>query len=249
MKVNKEHEIGIASGLLLAHTKAVSDQQIDAQREFPSKNLIGKVDQGVANEDDFQTNAKNEGLQGVWNKISMTSNFSKDIVIENVFDAPVKEVREGGGHSSILKGLIGLVFSNCGGVDKGMEKVHLHLPSIVGVLKNSEAKFFDTVEYKRQQDKAGERRVTSIHDMIGITSKLLHYYVDKFLDELLGLVDFTMVHNSGSKQKCELGKTWKLSRRFEESSVCFMELTKIFVLSYVDLLLQFYFLVFTLRTR
>ena len=51
------------------------------------------------------------------NKMSMTSKFSKDVTLES------------------------------GAVDKGMECVHLQLPSIVDVLTNNNAAFSDVVEH------------------------------------------------------------------------------------------------------
>ncbi|GMN55732.1 hypothetical protein TIFTF001_024843 [Ficus carica] len=82
-----------------------------------------------------------------------------------------------------------------------------------------EAAFFDMVEHTLQKDKDFRRKVSVIHDLREMTSKVLHYYKGDFLDELPGLVDFTVVLNLGSKQKREVGKIKKLSRKFKASSV------------------------------
>ena len=50
-------------------------------------------------------------------------------------------------------------------------------------------------------------------------SKVLHYYKGDFLDELPGLVDFTVVLNLSSKQKHEAEKLKKLARTFKISFV------------------------------
>ncbi|CAL1353597.1 unnamed protein product [Linum trigynum] len=52
-----------------------------------------------------------------------------------------------------------------------------------------------------------------------MTSKVLHYYKGDFLDELPGLVDFTMVLNLSNRQKHEVKELKKLARKFKRSSV------------------------------
>ena len=80
------------------------------------------------------------------NKMSMTSKFSKDVIVESKFAAPVKEVNSGV-HSCILKDEFDFVRSNSRVVDKGMKSVHLQLLSIVDVLTNNKAAFFGVVEH------------------------------------------------------------------------------------------------------
>ncbi|EXB68727.1 DNA repair protein rhp54 [Morus notabilis] len=82
-----------------------------------------------------------------------------------------------------------------------------------------EAAFFDMVEHTLQKDKDFRRKVSVIHDLREMTSKVLHFYKGDFLDELPGLVDFTVILNLSSKQKREVGKIKKLSRKFKASSV------------------------------
>ncbi|PON77401.1 SNF2 domain-containing protein / helicase domain-containing protein [Trema orientale] len=79
--------------------------------------------------------------------------------------------------------------------------------------------FFEIVEDTLQKDKDFRRKVSVIHDLREMTSKVLHYYKGDFLDELPGLVDFTVVLNLSSKQKREVGKIKLLSRKFKASSV------------------------------
>ncbi|EXC17234.1 Helicase ARIP4 [Morus notabilis] len=82
-----------------------------------------------------------------------------------------------------------------------------------------EAAFFDMVEHTLQKDKDFRRKVSVIHDLCEMTSKVLHYYKGDFLDELPGLVDFTIILNLSSKQMREVGKIKKLSRKFKANSV------------------------------
>ena len=128
------------------------------------KNFDGKVDQGIENEVGFQSSASNEGLQDMGNKMSMTSKFSKNVTVESKFAAPVKEVNSGV-NSCILKDEFDSVHSNSGAVDKGMESVHLQLSSIVDILTNNKAAFFDVVEHAQQQDDTCGRKVFVINEL------------------------------------------------------------------------------------
>ncbi|EXC16232.1 hypothetical protein L484_024404 [Morus notabilis] len=132
LEVDKGQVVGSSSRILPTQTTDVSDQ-IDVQRDLTMKNFDDKVDQGIENEVGFQSGASNEGLQDMGNKMSIASKFSKDVTIETEFAAPVKEVNSGV-HSYILKDELDYVCNNSGVVDKGMESVHLQLPSIVDVL-------------------------------------------------------------------------------------------------------------------
>ncbi|XP_062076863.1 protein CHROMATIN REMODELING 35-like [Humulus lupulus] len=94
---------------------------------------------------------------------------------------------------------------------------------ISGIRKNiksgGDAVFYDLVEDTLQKDTDFRRKVSVIHDLREMTSKVLHYYKGDFLDELPGLIDFTVVLNLSSKQEREVGKIKKLSRKFKASSV------------------------------
>ncbi|XP_060667483.1 protein CHROMATIN REMODELING 35 isoform X2 [Ziziphus jujuba] len=82
-----------------------------------------------------------------------------------------------------------------------------------------DASFYDLVEHTLQKDKDFSRKVSVIRDLREMTSKVLHYYKGDFLDELPGLVDFTVILNLSSKQKQEAQKLRKLARKFKVSSV------------------------------
>lgn len=79
--------------------------------------------------------------------------------------------------------------------------------------------FYDLVEHTLQKDKDFRRKVAVIQDLREMTSRVLHYYKGDFLDELPGLVDFTVVLNLSSRQKREAEKLKKLARKFKISSV------------------------------
>lgn len=83
---------------------------------------------------------------------------------------------------------------------------------------SGDAAFFEIVEDTLQNDTNFRRKVSVIHDLREMTSKALHYYKGDFLDELPGLVDFTVVLNLRSTQKREVEKIKKLPR-FKASSV------------------------------
>ncbi|KAE8655619.1 Detected protein of confused Function [Hibiscus syriacus] len=100
-----------------------------------------------------------------------------------------------------------------------MSKVH-----IAGVKKQikagADAAFYDLVEHTLQKDENFERKVSVIHDLREMTSKVLHYYKGDFLDELPGLVDFTFVLSHSPRQKDEVHKlTRSQKRKFKISSV------------------------------
>ncbi|KAF4375475.1 hypothetical protein F8388_024134 [Cannabis sativa] len=81
-----------------------------------------------------------------------------------------------------------------------------------------DAAFFEAVEHTIQKDQDFRRKVSVIQDLREMTNKVLHYYKGDFLDELPGLLDFTVLLNLSSKQKHELEKIKKLGR-FKASSV------------------------------
>ncbi|KAF1899553.1 hypothetical protein Lal_00019681 [Lupinus albus] len=79
--------------------------------------------------------------------------------------------------------------------------------------------FFDLVEDTLQKDPDFRRKVAVIQDLREMTSQVLHYYKGDFLDELPGLVEFTVVLNLTPRQKHEAEKLKKLSRKFKICSV------------------------------
>ncbi|ONH91042.1 hypothetical protein PRUPE_8G090000 [Prunus persica] len=99
-----------------------------------------------------------------------------------------------------------------------MSRVH-----ISGVRKQfkagSESAFYELVEHTLQKDNDFRRKVTVIHELREMTSKVLHYYRGDSLDELPGLVDFTVLLNLTTRQKHETEKLKKFARKFKQSSV------------------------------
>ncbi|XP_048236322.1 protein CHROMATIN REMODELING 35-like [Ricinus communis] len=72
--------------------------------------------------------------------------------------------------------------------------------------------FFDSVEYTLQKDEDFKRKKAVIQDLRQMTSKVLQYYKGDFLDQLPGLVDFTVVLNLSARQKDEVQKLRKLDK-------------------------------------
>ncbi|KAG2705733.1 hypothetical protein I3760_05G070300 [Carya illinoinensis] len=84
----------------------------------------------------------------------------------------------------------------------------------------ADAAFYDLVEHTLQKDKDFRRKVAVIRDLREMTSTVLHYYKGDFLDELPGLVDFTVVLNLSSRQKHAVSNNVKkLAMKFKISSV------------------------------
>lgn len=79
--------------------------------------------------------------------------------------------------------------------------------------------FSELVENTLQKDPDFKRKVAVIHDLREMTSKVLHYYKGDFLDELPGLVDFTVILKLTPRQKHEVEKVKRISRKFKMSSV------------------------------
>ncbi|CAN1320162.1 Protein CHROMATIN REMODELING 35 [Linum perenne] len=106
---------------------------------------------------------------------------------------------------------------------KGIVKRILSKVNISGIRKQIklgvDATFYDLVEHTIQKDPDFKRKVSIIQDLREMTSKVLHYYKGDFLDELPGLVDFTVVLNLSNRQKHEVVKLKKLSRKFKRSAV------------------------------
>ncbi|XP_065866946.1 protein CHROMATIN REMODELING 35 [Euphorbia lathyris] len=102
-------------------------------------------------------------------------------------------------------------------VKRIMSKVNIQ--GVKKHFKPGETVFYDLVEHTLQKDEDFRRKVTVIHDLREMTSKVLHYYKGDFLDELPGLVDFTVVVNLSSRQKHGVGQLRKLTKKFKRCSV------------------------------
>ncbi|KAK2998550.1 hypothetical protein RJ639_024309 [Escallonia herrerae] len=85
-------------------------------------------------------------------------------------------------------------------------------------LSGSDNDFYDLVERTLLKDENFKMKATVIQDLREMTSKVLHYYKGDFLDELPGLVDFTVFLNLSPRQKREVVELKKLSRKFKISS-------------------------------
>ncbi|XP_058744150.1 protein CHROMATIN REMODELING 35 [Vicia villosa] len=79
--------------------------------------------------------------------------------------------------------------------------------------------FYDLIENTLQKDPDFKRKVGLIHDLREMTHQVLHYYKGDFLDELPGLVDFTVFLKLTPIQKHEVAKVKRISRKFKMSSV------------------------------
>ncbi|CAI9106693.1 OLC1v1005900C1 [Oldenlandia corymbosa var. corymbosa] len=79
----------------------------------------------------------------------------------------------------------------------------------------SDAHFYDLVEQTIVDDINSNKKVNIIHDLREMTSKVLHYYRGDSLDELPGLVDFTVFLKLTGKQQAELEKLKKCKERFK----------------------------------
>lgn len=75
-----------------------------------------------------------------------------------------------------------------------------------------DAPFYELVEYTLQQDKDSRRKAAVIRDLREMTSRVLHYYRGDFLDELPGLVDFTVLVKLTPGQRLEVDKLKKAER-------------------------------------
>ncbi|PSS21689.1 Protein CHROMATIN REMODELING like [Actinidia chinensis var. chinensis] len=84
--------------------------------------------------------------------------------------------------------------------------------------KDRENVFFESVEHTLQKDGNFKRKIAVIQDLREMTSKVLHFYKGDFLDELPGLVDFTVLLNLSPRQKNEVEELKKLGRKFKISS-------------------------------
>ncbi|XP_057496871.1 protein CHROMATIN REMODELING 35-like isoform X2 [Actinidia eriantha] len=78
--------------------------------------------------------------------------------------------------------------------------------------------FYESVEHALQKDENFKRKTTVIRDLREMTSKVLHFYKGDFLDELPGLVDFTVFLTLSPTQKHEIQELRKLNWKFKISS-------------------------------
>ncbi|XAR59584.1 DNA helicase [Bertholletia excelsa] len=97
------------------------------------------------------------------------------------------------------------------------------LSRVPSVRKHVQAKglenvFYESVERMLQKEDNFKRKVTVIQDLREMTRKVLHFYKGDFLDELPGLVDFTVFLNLTPRQKHEAEELKKLARKFKISS-------------------------------
>lgn len=86
------------------------------------------------------------------------------------------------------------------------------------MLKKGDNEFYELVEESLLKDDDLKRRAVVIQDLREMTSKVLHYYKGDFLDELPGLVDFTLFLNLSPRQKREVKELKKLGGKFKISS-------------------------------
>ncbi|XP_043710776.1 protein CHROMATIN REMODELING 35-like [Telopea speciosissima] len=89
----------------------------------------------------------------------------------------------------------------------------VHISSGKKFFKNGlESAFYELVEATLQNDEDFKRKVTVIQDLREMTNNVLHYYKGDFLEELPGLVNFTVILNLTSKQKNAVEKLKNLEK-------------------------------------
>ncbi|KAI8533035.1 hypothetical protein RHMOL_Rhmol11G0264900 [Rhododendron molle] len=84
--------------------------------------------------------------------------------------------------------------------------------------KGLENAFYEAVECTLQKDDDFKRKISVIQDLREMTSKVLHFYKGDFLDELPGLVDFTVLLDLSPRQKLEVEDLKKIGKKFKISS-------------------------------
>ncbi|CAH1425884.1 unnamed protein product [Lactuca virosa] len=84
--------------------------------------------------------------------------------------------------------------------------------------KSTDNEFYEVVEHTLLKDEDFKRKVTVIEDLRDMTNKVLHYYKGDSLDELPGLVDFSVFLNLSPKQKRHVTELKKLKKKFKISS-------------------------------
>lgn len=100
-----------------------------------------------------------------------------------------------------------------------MKRIMSRVPS---ARKNFKSKgtevFYESVEQTLQKEDNFRMKVTVIQDLREMTSKVLHFYKGDFLDELPGLVDFTVFLNLTPQQSNEIHGLKSSNRKFKISS-------------------------------
>ncbi|KAL8060362.1 hypothetical protein ABFX02_02G020200 [Erythranthe guttata] len=88
------------------------------------------------------------------------------------------------------------------------------------LMKNStNNEFYDLIEHSLTKDENHTRKVTVIQDLREMTRKVLHYYKGDNLDELPGLVDFSVFLRLSPWQKTEVKQlTQTVARKFSVSA-------------------------------
>ncbi|XP_074286198.1 protein CHROMATIN REMODELING 35-like isoform X1 [Silene latifolia] len=85
---------------------------------------------------------------------------------------------------------------------------------------NAESNFYDLVEHTLQQDADFKRKEAVIKDLREMTSRVLHYYRGDFLDDLPGLLDFTVLLQLRPQQKRDVQELKRTEKAiFRKSSV------------------------------
>ncbi|KAK2980452.1 hypothetical protein RJ640_028860, partial [Escallonia rubra] len=103
------------------------------------------------------------------------------------------------------------------GTSKAIKRRVLSRVSISGRknVTGSDNDFYDLVESTLLKDNNFKTKATVIQDLREMTSKVLHYYKGDFLDELPGLVDFTVFLKLSPRQKGQVVELKKLGNRFK----------------------------------
>ncbi|XP_074569615.1 protein CHROMATIN REMODELING 35-like [Curcuma longa] len=100
-------------------------------------------------------------------------------------------------------------------VKRVLSRVHISSGRKLSKMDNA---FCELVEETLQNDDNFKRKVTVIQDLRELTKHVLHYYRGDFLEELPGLVDFTVMLNLNAKQKQMIERLPK-SDKFRRTSL------------------------------
>ncbi|KAG6485660.1 hypothetical protein ZIOFF_054223 [Zingiber officinale] len=100
-------------------------------------------------------------------------------------------------------------------VKRVLSRVHISSGRKLSKMDNA---FCELVEETLQNDDNFKRKVTVIQDLRELTKHVLHYYKGDFLEELPGLVDFTVMLNLNAKQKQMIERLPK-SDKFRRTSL------------------------------
>ncbi|KAI3815141.1 hypothetical protein L1987_14797 [Smallanthus sonchifolius] len=84
--------------------------------------------------------------------------------------------------------------------------------------KGTDKEFFESVEDTLLEDDNFKRKAAIIEDLRNMTSSVLHYYKGDLLDELLGLVDFSVFLKLTPDQKHKVSELKKAAPKFKVSS-------------------------------